>query len=130
MTPPRQTVPGRVPVTFGDRTLPVDEWRMTHGFPPLPPAPRPPLPGGWRGFLLFFLPPPRSRIEFWDDEDTAEVVWTPVRLAILLGDLPHVRFFFRPEDGEWFDRETGEVPNRWLRGRLEEEWKERKGRRP
>lgn len=78
-----------------------------------------------RGFLLLLLPPPKSSIEFWDDEDVAEVVWTPTKLGLLLGDLPYVRYFGRPDEGRWFDKETGEAPNRWLFGRLEEAWKER-----
>lgn len=87
------------------------------------PHPQPPLPRGWRGFLLFFLPAPRSSIEVWDDEDTAEVTFTPTRLSILLGDRPYVRYFGRDEDGTWVDRETAEVPNRWMRERLEDAWR-------
>ncbi len=73
----------------------------------------------WLDHLFLMLPPPRSTIEYWEDDDSASVTWTPTMLGRLFGQRSYIRMFRRVDGELWIDAETGEVPNRWLHERIE-----------
>lgn len=88
----------------------------------------PPLPA-WKRSILLLLPPPKSKLDYWEDDESISVTWTPSFLARLLGERPFIGLFRKIDGDLWIDAETGRVVNRWLRARLEEFALEQKRRR-
>lgn len=88
----------------------------------------PPLPA-WKRSILLLLPPPKSKLDYWEDDESISATWTPSLLARLLGDRTFIGLFRRIDGGVWVDAETGRAANRWMTARLEEFALEQKRRR-
>lgn len=71
-------------------------------------------------FMLLFLPPPESKLDYWEDDDSVSVTWTPSVLGRICGDRVVVRLYRRIEGGGWIDAERGLPANRWLAAEIDE----------
>lgn len=83
----------------------------------------PPI-SAFQRFLLLVLPPPKSKIDYWEDDDSVSVTWTPSVLGQISGDRVVVRLYRRAEDGGWIDAERGLPANRWLAAEIDEHVRE------